>query len=144
MGAAYNATQIKVGTATTFKASFYRSIMRNKEEAKQKSTHIRNHFEYDCDVACKYNKNYAKYVANERKRLGEKSDEFLMSYKLQWIVERGMLIDVEKFEKRQMVKDTDKGHEIKQLINDLKDLLELYKKGVLVEKQSTSDDSDFS
>ena len=98
MGAAYNATQIKVGTATTFKASFYRSIMRNKEEAKQRSTHIRNHFEYDCDVACKYNKNYAKYVANERKRLGEKSDEFLMSYKLQWIVERGMLIDVEKFE----------------------------------------------
>lgn len=43
-----------------------------------------------------------------------------------------------------MVKDTDKGKEIKQLINDLKDLLELYKKGVLVEKQSTSEDSDFS
>ena len=98
MGAAYNATQIKIGTATTFKASFYRSIMRNKEEAKQKSSHIRNHFEYDCDIACKYNKRYAKYLANERKRLGEKSDEFLMSYKLQWIVERGMLIDVEKFE----------------------------------------------
>ena len=54
------------------------------------------------------------------------------------------ILDVEKFEKRQMVKDTDKGKEIKQLINDLKDLLELYKKGVLVEKQSTSEDSDFS
>ena len=39
------------------------------------------------------------------------------------------ILDVEKFEKRQMVKDTDKGKEIKQLINDLKDLLELYKKG---------------
>lgn len=54
------------------------------------------------------------------------------------------ILDVEKFEKRQMVKDTDKGKEIKQLINDLKDLLELYKKGVLVEKQTTSEDSDFS
>lgn len=98
MGAAYNATQIKVGTATTFKASFYRSIQRNKEEAKKKSTHIKNHFEYDCDVAVKYNERYRKYVDGERKRLGANSDEFLMSYKLKWVVERGMLINVEKFE----------------------------------------------
>lgn len=98
MGAAYNATQIKVGTATTFKASFYRSIERNKAEMKARSSHIRNHFEYDCDVASKYNPRYKKYVDSERKRLGANSDEFLMSYKLKWIVERGMLIDVAKFE----------------------------------------------
>ena len=98
MGAAYNATQIKVGTATTFKASFYRSIERNKREMEVKSSHIKNHFEYDCDVATKYNPRYKKYVDAERKRLGENSDEFLMSYKLKWVVERGMLIDVAKFE----------------------------------------------
>ena len=98
MGAAYNATQIKVGTATTFKASFYRSIERNKRDMEVKSSHIKNHFEYDCDVATKYNPRYKKYVDAERKRLGENSDEFLMSYKLKWVVERGMLIDVAKFE----------------------------------------------
>lgn len=98
MGAAYNATIIKVGTATTFKASFYRSIQQNKELARSKSSHIRNHFEYDCDVAAKYNPKYAKYVEGEKRKLGENSDAFQMSYKLKWIVERGMLIDVEKFE----------------------------------------------
>lgn len=80
MGAAYNATVIDVGTATTFTAYFYRKINQNKEEAKSKSTHIRNHFEYDYLVACKYNERYKKYVEREKKSLGENSDEFQMSY----------------------------------------------------------------
>ena len=98
MGAAYNATQIKVGTATVFKASFYRSIQRNKQEAKNRSTHIKNHFEYNWEIAAKYNPKYAKYIEGEKNRLGEKSDEFQMSYNLQWMIERGMLIDPDKFE----------------------------------------------
>ena len=98
MGAAYNASIIKIGTATTFKGDFYDAIKRNKAEAEKKSTHIRDHFEYDCDVASKYNPKYAKYVDKERKRLGANSDEFRMSYKLEWIIERGMFIDIAKFE----------------------------------------------
>ena len=98
MGAAYNATIIDVGTATTFTAYFYRKIQQNKEEMKSKSTHIRNHFEYDCDVACKYNEKYRKYVEREKKSLGENSDEFQMSYKLKWQLHRGMLIEIDKFE----------------------------------------------
>lgn len=99
MGAAYNATIVKIGTATTFKGDFYEAIQRNKRLDKEKKSHIRNHFEYDYRVACKYNPNYAKYIEKEKKRLGENSDAFQMSYCLKWIIERGMFVDISKFEK---------------------------------------------
>lgn len=98
MGAAYNATIVKIGTATTFKGDFYDAIQRNKLEDAQKKSHIKNHFEFDCDVVSKYNPRYAKYLEAEKKRLGENSDEFRMSYKLEWIIERGMFVDIEIFE----------------------------------------------
>lgn len=98
MGAAYNASIIKIGTATTFKGDFYDAIQRNKREIETRASHIRNHFEYDYEVASKYNPKYAKYVEGEKKRLGENSDEFRMSYKLEWIIERGMFVDIVKFE----------------------------------------------
>lgn len=98
MGAAYNATIVKIGTATTFKGDFYDAIQRNKRDFESKTTHIRNHFEFDYKVASKYNPSYAKYVEKEKARLGEKSDAFLMAYCLQWIIERGMFIDIAKFE----------------------------------------------
>lgn len=98
MGAAYNSTIVKIGTATTYKGDFYEAIQRNKAEAEKRSSHIRNHFEYDCTVASKYNAKYAKYVEKEKKRLGEMSDEFRMSYMLEWIIERGMFVDITKLE----------------------------------------------
>ena len=98
MGAAYNATIVKIGTATTHKGDFYDAIQRNKRNDAEKKSHIRNHFEYDYRVASKYNPNYAKYVEKEKARLGEKSDEFRMSYCLEWIIERGMFIDIAIFE----------------------------------------------
>lgn len=98
MGAAYNATIVKIGTATTHKGDFYDAIARNKRDDSLKKSHIRNHFEYDCTVASKYNPNYAKYIAKEKARLGEKSDEFRMSYMLEWIIERGMFLDINEFE----------------------------------------------
>lgn len=100
MGAAYNATIVKIGTATTFKGDFYECIQRNKSEdiEKKKSTTHRNHFEYSWKVAVKYNPNYAKYIEKEKKRLGENSDEFRMSYNLEWIIERGMFVDIVQFE----------------------------------------------
>lgn len=98
MGAAYNATIVKIGTATTFKGDFYEAIQRNKAEALTKKSHIKNHFEYDFNVVMKYNPKYAKYIEKEKKRLGEDSDEFRMSYKLEWIIERGMFVDIDKFE----------------------------------------------
>ena len=98
MGAAYNATIVKIGTATTFKGDFYDAIQRNKRDYEAKTTHIRNHFEFDYKIASKYNPSYAKYVEKEKARLGEKSDSFRMSYCLEWIIERGMFIDIAKFE----------------------------------------------
>ena len=102
MGAAYNATIVKIGTPTTHKGNFYDTIQRNKAKIAKTPTAIRNHFEYDYLVASKYNPNYAKYVEKEKARLGENSDSFKMSYKLQWIIERGMFIDLAKFEKNNL------------------------------------------
>lgn len=99
MGAAYNATIVKIGTATTFKGDFYEAIQRNKAEALTRKSHIKNHFEFDYKVVMKYNPKYAKYIEKEKKRLGEKSDEFRMSYGLEWIIERGMFVDIVQFEK---------------------------------------------
>ena len=99
MGAAYNSTMCKIGTATTFKGDFYEAINRNKKEFEEGKIRIRNHFEYNYKVVMKYNPKYAKYVEREKRSLGETSDEFRMSYNLEWIISRGMFIDIEKFEK---------------------------------------------
>lgn len=99
MGAAYNATICKIGTATTFKGDFYEAIERNKKIAKEKTTHIKDHFEYNYRVVMKYNPRYAKYIEREKRSLGEQSDEFQMAYSLRWILSRSMFIDIDKFEK---------------------------------------------
>lgn len=99
MGAAYNSTIVKIGTAVPYIGDFYHAIQRNKIAYERGEIRIRNHFEYDCDVVSKYNEKYAKYLTKERIRLGENSDEYLMSYKLKWIIERGMFVDISKFEK---------------------------------------------
>lgn len=80
MGAAYNATICKIGTATTFKGDFYEAIQRNKKDYEEKKIKIRNHFEYNYKVVQKYNPKYAKYIEREKRSLGENSDEFRMSY----------------------------------------------------------------
>ena len=97
MGAAYNSTIIKIGTPTTFKGDFYETIQRNKYRYENGGK--RNHFEYNYKTVMKYNPRYAKYVEREKERLGETSDEFRMSYGLEWIISRGMFIDIEELEK---------------------------------------------
>lgn len=98
MGAAYNATIAKIGTATTFKGDFYDAIQRNKKDYEDGKLRIKNHFEYNYKVVMKYNKNYEKYIQSEKRRLGENSDEFQMAYNLKWILQRGMFIDIAEFE----------------------------------------------
>lgn len=97
MGAFYNATKILIGTATTKKGFFYDSIDRNKRDHANGGR--RNHFEYDWNTVAKYNPNYLKYIEGEKKRLGEDSDEFQMSYCLKWILSRGMFITTGLFDK---------------------------------------------
>lgn len=99
MGAAYNSTIVKIGTATTFKGDFYEAIQRNKRDFEDGRLKIRNHFEYNCLVGMKYNPKYKKYVDREKYRLGEFSDEFRMSYMLEWILSTGMFVNYDFFEK---------------------------------------------
>lgn len=98
MGAAYNATICKIGTATTFKGDFYEAIQRNKKDYEEKKIKIRNHFEYNYKVVQKYNPKYAKYIEREKRSLGENSDEFRLSYNLEWIISRGMFVDIDQLE----------------------------------------------
>lgn len=97
MGAAYNATLVDIGTATSYKGYFFNAIQLNKAEDINKTSVLRNHFEYDWTVAAKYNPKYLKYVEKAKKKYGENSDYFRMSYKLEWILERGMFIDINEF-----------------------------------------------
>ena len=99
MGAAYNATICKIGTSTTFKGDFYAAIERNKKEYKEGKQRIKNHFEYNYKVVMKYNPKYAKYIEREKRVLGENSDEFRMAYNLEWIISRGMFVDLDELEK---------------------------------------------
>lgn len=99
MGAAYNATLCKIGTATTFKGDFYEAIQRNKKDYEAGKLKIKNHFEYNYKVVMKYNPKYEKYIEREKRSLGETSDAFRMSYNLEWIISRGMFVDINKVEK---------------------------------------------
>lgn len=58
-------------------------------------------------------------------------------------IEDMQLIAVEDFKKRKMVSDTDLGEELQDLIVDLNDLLNLYKKGKLSEKLTTQSSNTF-
>ena len=88
------------GTANRNKSYFYKMIQFNKRRAVNGGKrHRQAHFEYDHKVASKYNPNYAKFIAKEKMRIGEDSDEFQMSYCNKWILEKGMFITEERMER---------------------------------------------
>lgn len=67
---------VKIGTPSFHKGNFYRDIQFNKR--RQTSRRIRNHFEANYKVVSKYNPFYAKFIKQEKLRIGEDSDEFQM------------------------------------------------------------------
>lgn len=91
MGASTNATIAKIGTCTTYRGDFYDAIQRNKKDYSE-GKKCKNHFEYNYEVVMKYNPKYEKYIKKEIYRLGIDSDEFRLSYKLEWILERSMFV----------------------------------------------------
>jgi hypothetical protein len=91
MLAAYAGTIAKIGTPGYHKGDFYKAINVNKRRQSNRRAR-QNHFEYDYKVVSRYNANYAKFIAKEKIRLGEDSEEFQMSYALKWMLERGMLV----------------------------------------------------
>lgn len=93
----YNGTKILIGTPSITKNFFYDTIQLNNKEWEEGKLRYKSHFQYDCDVIIKCNPRYAKTVENAKKIMGENSEEFLMSYKLQWMFQYGMFIDSESF-----------------------------------------------
>lgn len=94
MGASTNATSVYIGTPTYTKGVFYRQIQQNKRKATQRGTKT-NHFEADWKEVAKWNKNYRLYIAKEIGRIGEDSDEFRLSYRLHWLLDKGMFTTAE-------------------------------------------------
>lgn len=89
MGASTNATSIFIGTPTYTKGVFYRHIQINKREGTKRGTKT-NHFEADWREVAKWNKNYLLYVEKKKAEIGEDSDEFRLSYRLHWLLDKGM------------------------------------------------------
>lgn len=83
-------TIVKIGTSKAQKCDFYDAIKSN--ERLEMMTGKRNHFFFPYMVCQTYNSHYSKFIEKEKFRLGENSDEFLMSYACKWIFERGMFI----------------------------------------------------
>lgn len=89
MGASTNATSVYIGTPTYTKGVFYRQIQINKRADTRRGTKT-NHFEADWKEVAKWNKNYLRFVEKEKARIGEDSDEFRLSYRLHWLLDKGM------------------------------------------------------
>ena len=94
MVAAYNGVIIKVGTPSIQKSDFYTSIKTNERIFAQGGP--RNHYQYDYTVCGKHNSLYAAYIEKEKVHLGEDSDEFKLSYKCQWLLERGQFVTADQ------------------------------------------------
>lgn len=96
MGAATNATIIKIGTPAPRICDFYQACERNRVKDLEAGTNqLQVHFQFDYTVAQTYNPKYEKYIKKEIERLGYESDDFRMSYRLHWILERGLFLTPE-------------------------------------------------
>jgi hypothetical protein len=98
MGASTNATMIYTGTPTYQKNIFYTQIQINKREMTRRGRTRQNHFEVDWREAAKENENYLRFVRKEMVKLGEDSDEFKLSYRLVWLLDKGMFTTSEKLD----------------------------------------------
>lgn len=86
-----NGTRVYTGTPNRTKNIFYKAIQHNKRRQTRRGMR-QNHFEFNYKFVCRYNENYRKFIAKEKARLGEDSDEFQMSYNCKWMLEQGMFV----------------------------------------------------
>jgi hypothetical protein len=90
MTASTKGTIVKIGTASTQKCDFYNAIKENRRF--ELETGKKNHYFFPWTVCSKYNSLYREFIEGEKRKIGEQSDEFRMSYGGEWIFERGMFI----------------------------------------------------
>lgn len=97
MGSSTNATTVYTGTPTYEKGVFYKQIQFNKRSQTRRGAR-QDHYEADWRECARWNKNYEKYVKSQLLKIGEDSDEFKLSYRLIWLLDRGMFITSERLE----------------------------------------------
>jgi hypothetical protein len=97
MGASTNATMVFTGTPTYEKGVFYSQIQINRRAATKRGAR-QNHFDADWKEVSKWNENYARFVKKELLRIGEDSDEFKLSYRLMWLLDKGMFTTTERLD----------------------------------------------
>lgn len=95
MLAFYNGSRVYTGTPSREKNVFYKAIQQNKRRQVRRGVR-QCHYSYDYKFVCKYNPNYRKFIAKEKARLGEDSDEFQLSYCCKWLIDQGMFVTEDK------------------------------------------------
>jgi hypothetical protein len=93
MGAATAATLVKIGTPSFHRNDFYDACKRGERKLIAEPKAAVNHYQFDYRSVLKYNYRYAKYIKQEIHRLGADSDEFRMSYRLEWLIDRGHFLE---------------------------------------------------
>lgn len=97
MLAATAGTMVLTGTPSYTKSAYYAQIQVNKRNATKRGG-IHNHVQVDWRTVAKHVPQYGKFVRSEMERLGEDSDEFKLSYRLIWLLDKGMLITSDRFD----------------------------------------------
>lgn len=98
MGAATNATMVMTGTPSYNKGIFHNLIRINKRDDLIDTRKPNNHYEVPWSIVARYNEDYKKYVEKKRDELGEDSDEFRLSYKIEWLLDKGMFTTTERLD----------------------------------------------
>jgi terminase large subunit-like protein len=99
MGTATGATMVFTGTCTYNKNVFYNQIQVNKRELTKRGQKRQNHFEVDWKTVARENKRYGRTVKKIMIRVGEDSDEFKLSFRLIWLLDKGMFTTNDKLDK---------------------------------------------
>jgi hypothetical protein len=91
-------TLVMIGTANTTRNHLLDMTEYNKKRMREPGAR-QNHFEVDYIEACRHNPKYAKHIDKEIDRLGGvDSDEFKMSYRNIFCLERGMAFEPKQLE----------------------------------------------
>jgi hypothetical protein len=89
---------VYTGTCDYHVGIFYSLIKTNQRREVESNRRKKNHFQVDWKEVAKYNPYYKSFVEKERNKLGEDSDEFRLSYRIQWILEKGMFTTSDKLD----------------------------------------------
>lgn len=92
MGTATRATYIYTGTPWYTTNFFYTQIQKNKRIQVKRGRRRANHFQWDWKEVAKYVPEYKLTVQDAMLSMGENSDEFRMSYKIEWLTAKGMFV----------------------------------------------------